>query len=374
MAEHSAQERTEHPTGKRLHQAREHGQVARSHELSSMLMITGMGVAIMVLGNGLVQGLMGTMKRMFSLFKYENISQLSLPEIFASAVGDSLMQMAPLFGVSLLLSIASPLAMGGWLYSTQAIGFNWDRLNPLTGFERVFSSKNLVEMAKSLVKLIMFCIAMGVVLWRYSGGMMALQFMDEHRGILEAVKLTSHSFFTMAAITVIVAFIDVPWQRFNYMRSLRMTKQEVRDEAKETEGSPEIKGKIRKMQLEVAARRMMEEVPKADVIVTNPTHYAVALRYDSKRSAAPIVVAKGADEVAIQIIRIGSHHKVMTFAAPPLARAIFHSTKVGAEIPAGLYIAVARVLAYVLQLRARPHSRDQVPPKDLPIPEEFRRD
>ena len=148
----------------------------------------------------------------------------------------------------------------------------------------------------------------------------------------------------------------------------------MRDEAKETEGSPEIKGKIRKLQLEVAARRMMEEVPKADVIVTNPTHYAVALRYDAKRSAAPIVVAKGADEIAMQFIRIGNHHSVMTFAAPPLARAIFHSTKVGAEIPAGLYIAVARVLAYVFQLRARPHGREHAPPKDLPIPEELRRD
>lgn len=339
-----------------------------------MLMITGMGVAIMFLGNGVVQGLMGTMKRMFSIFKYENISDMSLPEILASAVGESLMHMAPLLGVSLLLSVASPLAVGGWLFSTKAIGFNWDRLNPITGLGRVFNVKNLVEIAKSLVKLVMFCVALGVVLWRYSEGMMALQFMDEHRGILEAVKLTSHSFFIMAAMTVIVAFLDVPWQRFSYMRNLRMTKQEVRDEAKESEGSPEVKGKIRRLQLQVAARRMMEEVPKADVIVTNPTHFAVALRYDTKRNAAPMVVAKGADEVAMQIIRIGNHHNVMTFAAPPLARAIFYSTKVGAEIPAGLYVAVARVLAYVFQLRARPQGQNPAPPKDLPIPEELRRD
>jgi flagellar biosynthetic protein FlhB len=153
-----------------------------------------------------------------------------------------------------------------------------------------------------------------------------------------------------------------------------MTKQEIREEHKETEGSPEVKGKIRRMQLEVAARRMMEEVPKADVIVTNPTHYAVALRYDAKKNAAPLVVAKGADEVAQQIIRIGAHHKVMTFSAPPLARAIFHSTKVGSEIPAGLYVAVARVMAYVFQLRAKPGSRDVQPPKDLPIPDDLRRD
>jgi flagellar biosynthetic protein FlhB len=245
--------------------------------------------------------------------------------------------MVPLFAAAFLLSVVAPVAVGGWNWSSKAIGFKFSRMNPIVGFGRMFSTNSLVELAKAWLKLLLFSLAIIMVLWKYMDQIVGLQNMDGRQSFTAALEMTARSFLLLAAITVLIAVIDVPWQIFSYARRMRMTKQEIRDEHKESEGSPEVKRKIRHLQMEVAMRRMMEDVPKADVIVTNPTHYAVALRYDTKVSAAPILVAKGADEVAMHIIRIGNHHKVTTFAAPPLARAIYYSTKIGAEIPAGLF-------------------------------------
>lgn len=374
MADNDGQERTEQATGKRVEKARDQGQIARSRELSTMLLVMGMAWALVVTGNGVVRGLMETMTGMFSLAASPEFPTLSLSQTFIGVLLDTLLDLAPLLAAAFVLSLVAPLAVGGWNWSFQAMGFKWERMSPLAGFGRLFSTHSLVELVKSWLKLMLFTMALLLVLWKYMDDIDGLQRMDGLQGFTAAMQLTSHSFFLLAALTVLIALIDVPWQLYSHAKRLRMTKQEIRDEAKESEGSPEVKGKIRRMQMEVAMRRMMEDVPKADVIVTNPTHYAVALRYDTKVSAAPILVAKGADEVAMHIIRIGTHHKVMTFAAPPLARAIYHSTKIGAEIPAGLYVAVARVLAYVLQLRSRPQGSQVVAPKDLPIPDELRRD
>jgi flagellar biosynthetic protein FlhB len=374
MAERDGQERTEQATDKRLRDARSRGEVARSRELTTMLLLMGTGGVMLMTGERMGRGLTGTMKEMFTLSTREALSTMSLPEVFMGALGDALMSVLPLIAAAFALALIAPAAIGGWAWSGEALGVKWERLDPLKGFGRMFSSNSLVELGKALLKLVLFTVVLLALLWNWAAEIVGLEHADARAGLIESLHLISRSFLVLAAVTIVIAMVDVPWQLYSHARRLRMTKQEIRDEHKETEGSPEVKGKIRRMQLEVAARRMMEEVPKADVIVTNPTHYAVALRYDAKRNAAPLVVAKGADEVAQQIIRIGAHHKVMTFSAPPLARAIFHSTKVGSEIPAGLYVAVARVLAYVFQLRAKPGSRDVQPPADLPIPDELRRD
>lgn len=374
MAERDGQERTEQATDKRLREARSRGEVARSRELTTMMILMGTGAVMLMTGERLGRGLTGTMKEMFSLSTREALSTMSLPEVFMGAIGDSLMSILPVLAAAFVIALCAPAAIGGWSWSAEALGVKWERLDPLKGFGRMFSSNSLVELGKALLKLVLFTVVLLAVLWSWAGDIVALERADARASLLASLHLIAKSFIVLAAITIVIAMVDVPWQLFSHARRLRMTKQEIREEHKETEGSPEVKGKIRRMQLEVAARRMMEEVPKADVIVTNPTHYAVALRYDAKKNAAPLVVAKGADEVAQQIIRIGAHHKVMTFSAPPLARAIFHSTKVGSEIPAGLYVAVARVMAYVFQLRAKPGSRDVQPPKDLPIPDDLRRD
>lgn len=374
MAERDGQERTEQATDKRLRDARSRGEVARSRELTTMLLLMGTGAMMLMTGERMGRGLTGTMKEMFTLSTREALSTMSLPEVFMGALGDALMSVLPLIAAAFALALIAPAAIGGWAWSGEALGVKWERLDPLKGFGRMFSSNSLVELGKALLKLVLFTVVLLALLWNWAAEIVGLEHADARAGLIESLHLISRSFLVLAAVTIVIAMVDVPWQLYSHARRLRMTKQEIRDEHKETEGSPEVKGKIRRMQLEVAARRMMEEVPKADVIVTNPTHYAVALRYDAKRNAAPLVVAKGADEVAQQIIRIGAHHKVMTFSAPPLARAIFHSTKIGSEVPAGLYVAVARVLAYVFQLRAKPGSRDVQPPTDLPIPDELRRD
>lgn len=374
MAERDGQERTEQATDKRLRDARSRGEVARSRELTTMLLLMGTGGVMLMTGEHMGRGLTGTMKEMFTLSTREALSTMSLPEVFMGALGDALMSVLPLIAAAFALALIAPAAIGGWAWSGEALGVKWERLDPLKGFGRMFSSNSLVELGKALLKLVLFTVVLLALLWNWAAEIVGLEHADARAGLIESLHLIARSFLVLAAVTIVIAMVDVPWQLYSHARRLRMTRQEIRDEHKETEGSPEVKGKIRRMQLEVAARRMMEEVPKADVIVTNPTHYAVALRYDAQRNAAPLVVAKGADEVAQQIIRIGAHHKVMTFSAPPLARAIFHSTKVGSEIPAGLYVAVARVLAYVFQLRAKPGSRDVQPPTDLPIPDELRRD
>ena len=374
MAERDGQERTEQATDKRLRDARSRGEVARSRELTTMLLLMGTGGVMLMTGERMGRGLTGTMKEMFTLSTREALSTMSLPEVFMGALGDALVSVLPLIAAAFAIALLAPAAIGGWAWSGEALGVKWERLDPLKGFGRMFSSNSLVELGKALLKLVLFTVVLLALLWNWAAQIVGLEHADARAGLLESLHLVSRSFLVLAAVTIVIAMVDVPWQLYSHARRLRMTRQEIRDEHKETEGSPEVKGKIRRMQLEVAARRMMEEVPKADVIVTNPTHYAVALRYDAKRNVAPMVVAKGADEVAQQIIRIGAHHKVMTFSAPPLARAIFHSTKIGSEIPAGLYVAVARVLAYVFQLRAKPGSRDVQPPTDLPIPDELRRD
>ncbi|MEZ5447188.1 MAG: flagellar biosynthesis protein FlhB [Gammaproteobacteria bacterium] len=374
MAERDGQERTEQATDKRLRDARSRGEIARSRELTTMLLLMGTGAVMLMAGERMGRGLTGTMKEMFTLSTREALSTMSLPEVFMGALGDALVSVLPLLAAAFAIALIAPAAIGGWAWSGEALGVKWERLDPLKGFGRMFSTNSLVELGKALLKLVLFSVVLLALLWNWAAEIVGLEHADARAGLLESLHLISRSFLVLAAVTIVIAMVDVPWQLHSHARRLRMTKQEIRDEHKETEGSPEVKGKIRRMQLEVAARRMMEEVPKADVIVTNPTHYAVALRYDATKNVAPLVVAKGADEVAQQIIRIGAHHKVMTFSAPPLARAIFHSTKVGSEIPAGLYVAVARVLAYVFQLRAKPGSREVQPPTDLPIPDELRRD
>jgi flagellar biosynthetic protein FlhB len=211
-------------------------------------------------------------------------------------------------------------------------------------------------------------------LWHKAGEFLVLSELSVEGGLTTAAHLIIWSFLMISLGTILIAAIDVPFQLWQHSRQLRMTRQEVRDEMKESEGRPEVKQQIRRLQRELAQRRMMQEVPKADVIVTNPTHFAVALRYDAGKMRAPRVVAKGADLIARNIRTIGAEHRVPVFEAPPLARALFYGAELDQEIPEGLYLAVAQVLAYVMQLRDPRPGAMPTPPGDLPIPPELRRD
>ena len=247
-----------------------------------------------------------------------------------------------------------------------------DRLNPAKGLARVFSLNGLAELAKALAKFTVLALTAGLLLWRDMGSILSLGGQGLAPALSGAASLLLNSFLVLCGALVSIAALDVPYQYWRHHQQLRMNRQDLREELKETEGRPEVKSRQRALQREVARRRMMQEVPRADVVVTNPTHFAVALRYRPETMAAPRLVAKGADLVAQRIRGLAAEHGVPLLSAPPLARALYHGTRLGQEIPAGLYQAVAQVLAYVYALRRqrREGGAAPVPPTDLPVPDE----
>ncbi len=279
----------------------------------------------------------------------------------------------PFFLVVAVLAVASSVALGGATFSGESLTPKLSKLNPLKGLKRLFSLKGLVELFKALAKFILVGSTTGLVLWNTLDSFLGLSQMELGQAISEMGSLIGGSFVLIASTLILIAMMDVPFQLWEHKRQLKMTKQEVREEMKDTEGRPEVRGRIRNLQREIAQRRMMEEIPKADVIVTNPTHYAIALRYDQEKMMAPEVVAKGSGIVAANIRRVGLEHKIHMVESPMLARAIYFNTELGEAIPAGLYLAVAKILAYVFQLRIYRTDGGLKPeiPTDLTIPEEY---
>jgi flagellar biosynthesis protein FlhB len=376
MAEESAQEKTERATPRREKQAREEGAVVRSRELGTMAMLLAGAGGVLFLGETLIGRLAEIMRLAFQPSRAQIFDPSHMATTFAGAVLSGLFAVAPFFGIFVVVAILSSIAVGGLSFSFKALTFKWERLDPVQGLGRIITWRGFIELAKSLIK---FAVVGAVAVWWLRGHANEFLSLDDEpleSGMVHAAHLVAWSFLVVSAGTILIALVDVPVQIWQHHRQIRMSRQELRDELKETEGKPEMRARIRRMQREMASRRMMQEVPKADVIVTNPTHYAVALKYDATRMRAPRVVAKGAELVAVTIRRLGEAHGVALFSAPPLARALYHSTEIGREIPAGLYRAVAQVLAYVYQLRQpRPQGMGEpVPPSDFSIPDEFRRD
>lgn len=374
MSQDNHQERTETATPKRLEQAREKGQVARSRELNTMVMLVSGAAGLMFFGPALMQTLVQVMRASFQ-FSREQIFDPAAPgRSLIEALGQALGGMAPLFAVLLVAAVVSSVAVGGLNFSTQALAPNLGRLNPVQGLKRLFHWRGAAELAKSVLKFGLIGAIAVWWLWTHVGEFMALGEESLESGAMHAASLIAWSFLVMGAATILIAAVDVPLQLWSHARELRMTRQEVKDEMKEIEGRPEVRARVRRKQRELASRRMMQEVPKADVIVTNPTHFAVALRYDPERMRAPKVVAKGADLMALAIRRLGEAHRVPVFEAPPLARALYWNAGLDQEIPTELYLAVAQVLAYVFQLRhPQPGAAAPVRPTDLPVPDNLKR-
>ncbi len=376
MAQEEGQERTEPATPKRLREARERGQVVRSRELNTTAVLLASAGALLLLGGGMVEGLRALLRHGLAFDRARIFDNAALGVALERGALEALVTAAPLLAVTVIASLLAPMALGGWSFSTRAFSFQWDRLDPIKGLGRVFAWRGLIELVKALAKFSLVAVAAIVVIWNLSGPMLGLGNEPLERALAHAAHLVGWSFLVLSLAMLVIAAADVPFQLWDYARQLRMTRQELKDEHKETEGRPEVRSRIRGLQRELARRRMMAEVPKADVIVTNPTHYAVALRYEEGRMAAPLVIAKGRDLIAMQIRQVGAASRVPQMSAPPLARALYHSTELNRPIPAGLYLAVAQVLAYVYQLR-RARSEGgaaPLPPKDLPIPAELKRD
>jgi flagellar biosynthetic protein FlhB len=376
MAEnHDGQEKSFEPTARRLDEARRRGQVPRSRELNTVAVVLA-GVATAVVLSGTAgDELRAVLVDHFTLTRADAFDPGAMIRHLAEGLHAALLILAPIFAATVAAALLSSVALGGFQVSSEALKLDFGKLSPMKGVRRVFSLHGLAELVKAFAKFVFLGGVAALLVWVEFEDFLRLGDMEIGPALSATAKLLGWTTLVVAGASVLLAAVDVPFQLWDYKRQLRMTQQEVRDEVKETEGRPEVRSKIRQLQREAARRRMMEEVPKADVIVTNPTHYAVAIRYDSARMRAPIVVAKGAELVAANIREIGRAHRVPVVQAPVLARALYFNVDLGEAIPAGLYLAVAKLLAYVFQLRAARAGQGVEPtPPDLPVPEELRRD
>lgn len=376
MAEDSGQERSQQATPRRQQQARERGQVPHSRELNTMFMLVSAGVAAYLLGPQMVEGLVELCRSHFTIEREVIFNPQAMAAMFASAIIEMLWLLTPFFVVMVIAAIAGALAIGGVTFSTEALSFKLDRLDPVKGMQRVFSAKGFIELFKAIAKFILIAAVGLLVLYQQADEYFSLADEAVNTGMAHMGDLLLWGFVWIATSLIIIAAIDVPYQLWQYHTQLKMTMQEFRDDTKDTEGDPEVRGRVKRMQREIAQRRMMAEVPKADVIVTNPEHYSVALRYDQRKMSAPIVVAKGTDLIAFQIRTIAREHNVPILESPLLARALHHTTDLNKEIPAGLYLAVAKVLAYVFQLKRQPYWQRKTGLRldDLPIPDDMQFD
>ena len=366
--EQTGQERTEQPTERRLQEARKKGQVPRSRELNTMLSLILASIALLVLGGGISRNIMQISVEGFSISRELAFDASQLPFQFMYMASQTLLALSPFMAVMLVAALAGPLMMGGWSFSLETISFKLEKLNPIKGLARIFSLKGLVELVKALAKFVLLIGAAILVFFTIDQQLLSLTSMSPKAAGIEAVSVLVQVLLILSATTILIVALDVPFELWNHQKQLRMTKQEIKDEMKETDGNPQVKQRIRTMQRQLAESRMMEDVKTADVVITNPTHYAVALQYLDRPGSAPKVVAKGKDLTALRIRAIATEHDIPLFEAPPLARALYRSTEIGHEIPHVLYMAVARVLAYVFQLK-NAGPTDYVPkPDDLDIP------
>jgi len=360
MAESGA-ERTEQATPKRLEEARKKGQVPRSSELSIAAVCIAAAAAIYSLGGMAAGNFADLMRDSLSLSPAAVMSEGVIWPALTAAGARALWIILPVLGATFVAALAAPIVIGGWNFSGQALVPQFSRLNPVAGFGRMWSSRGLVELGKGLAKVGVIGVIAWVLLKGLTPQLMGLTSEPLRQAIGHSAELAGYSLLVLACGLAVIAAVDVPFQLWQHARDLRMTRQEVREEYKESEGSPETRGRIREAQRALARGRMLHDVPKADVIVTNPTHYAVALRYDENKNRAPIVVAKGTELLALKIREIATESGVPIVEAPPLARALYKSVELGREVPAALYVTVAQVLTYVYQLRAA-RERGATPP------------
>ncbi|AYH45120.1 flagellar biosynthesis protein FlhB [Azoarcus sp. DN11] len=370
MAEDSDLEKTEQPSPRRLEQAREEGQVPQSRELSTFLVLMAGVSALWVMGEWISGRILGMLRAGFSIERARAFDPKLMLAGFGDLITDALLTMLPLFGILMVAAIAAPILMGGFVFAPNLLGLKLDRMNPIQGVSRMFSMHGLAELVKSLLKAAVVGVMGVFAVWREHEHIFGLTGETVEAAVPDFLKMVLFATLLIIMGLAILALIDVPFQLWQYNRKLRMTKEEVKRESKEQDGDPQVKGRIRAMQREMARRRMMAQVPKADVVVTNPTHFSVALKYDADKMRAPIVVAKGRGELALKIRELAKEHKVPMLEAPPLARALYKHCELEQAVPGALYTAVAEVMAYVYQLNhwmAHGGLPPAVPGK-LPVP------
>ena len=365
MAENkSQQERTEQATPKRREDARKKGDVPRSRELTMTgVMLSGAG-AMLLLAGPIGSDLIEAFASGFTIERELLLDEKYLVPALVQIASKGFLSLLPLVVVLLTAVFLSAAVIGGWSFSLKAAAFKAERLNPLKGIKRIFSANGLNELLKAMAKFSLVAVIAVAWLSHSVEDLLLLGRQPVNEAIIGSLKICGLSLLVVSLALLVIAAVDVPFQLWQYQKKLRMTRQQVKDEFKETEGRPEVKSRIRALQQQIATRHMMEELPTADVVITNPTHFAVALKYDEATMGAPRVIAKGKDLIAKRIREIAEEHGVPLFSAPPLARVLFRTAEIGDEIPARLYTAVAQVLAYIYQLNEtlRPGQKRPEPP------------
>jgi flagellar biosynthetic protein FlhB len=365
MAEDSDLERTEPASARKLDQAREQGNVPRSRELATLAVLLASVGVIAVIGLFMFRGLSRVMQNTLSFDAGDVASPAMMGRNLMDAGMDGMLLFLPMAVAVVVAAVAANVLISGWVFSTKAFEFDFAKLNPITGLGRLFSWNSLAELVKALMKGGLIAGVAGWMIWHQREGILGLAVEPLDAAMAHFGQITLLTFLAAAAAFGVIVLLDVPFQIWQYHRGLRMTKQEIRQESKEMEGDPQIKARIRSLQREAARRRMMQAVPKADVVVTNPMHFAVALKYEEKTMAAPLVVAKGSQLVAERIKELARENRVPIVEAPPLARALHRHGEVGDVIPGALFTAVAQVLAYVYQLN---RSMNPVLPETWDVP------
>ncbi|MDZ4328384.1 MAG: flagellar biosynthesis protein FlhB [Pseudomonas sp.] len=378
MAEsESGQDKTEDPTEKRKKDSRDKGEIARSKELNTLVtMMAGAG-GVLIYGGGVALDLLEIMRLNFSLPREVLLDPGQMSQYLLHSGKIAILAVQPILLLLLLAAFLGPISLGGFLFAGGSLAPKFSRMNPAAGLKRMFSSTAVIELLKALAKFLLVLFVALSVLRSDIDDLLRIAHEPLEQAIIHSVQLVGWSTLWMACGLILIAAVDVPVQLYQSHQKLLMTKQEVRDEHKDQEGKPEVKQRIRQLQREMSQRRMMAAIPEADVVITNPTHYAVALKYDAEKGAAPVLLAKGSDFLALKIREIAVANEVLLLESPALARSIYYSTELEQEIPGGLYLAVAQVLAYVYQIRQHRAGKGKRPEplKDnLPIPPDLRRD
>ncbi|MFN1265425.1 flagellar biosynthesis protein FlhB [Pseudomonas lundensis] len=377
MAEsESGADKTEDPTEKRKKDSREKGEIARSKELNTLAIMLAGSIGLIIFGGALAQDMMEIMRYNFSISREALLNPDSMGAYLLHSGKIALIALQPVLITLLIAAVIGPIALGGWLFAAGSLAPKFSRMNPAAGLKRMFSAKALVELLKALAKFFIILIVALMVLQADIDDLQRIAHEPLESAVIHSLQVVAWSALWMACGLILIAAVDVPVQLWESHKKLLMTKQEVRDEHKDQEGRPEVKQRIRQTQRDMSQRRMMSAIPDADVIITNPTHFAVALKYDPEKGAAPMLLAKGSDFLALKIREIGAKHDILLLESPALARSIYYSTELDQEIPAGLYLAVAQVLAYVYQIRQHQAGKGKRPDplNDLPIPPDLRRD
>lgn len=374
MSQSSAQDKTEEASGQKRQKAREEGQIARSKELSS--------AGLLLLGGLVMQWMVPAFGQFFAQLMRQPIrfdwqgerSPAMMTEWLAQALLNMLWVLLPLFGFLALMLILLSIVPGGLVLTWKKLLPSGEKLNPIKGLGRMFSHHSLMELVKSLLKMLLIGGILAMMLEHQWPHLLMMNRMPPQLAMEQALRILSQAFILLGSVQLLIAVLDVPYQSWSLNKQLRMTKQEVKDEHRNSEGRPEIKAKIRQVQGMLARARIEQRVPQADVVIVNPTHYAVAIKYDPARANAPFVIAKGVDSMAARIREVAKQHDKTVMSLPDLTRAIYYSTRVDQEVPAGLFTAVAYVLNHVLQLRAYQAGKGKKPRPLAPlhVPPELR--